>query len=251
LTDNPHQYIVSYQNQTGPIKFLLELVQSKKADIYNISINDIIAGFMDFINRYESVAIDTISSFIYTASVLLEIKSRSLLPSKNVQVEQQQKISQEILRLREQEYKIFKKIALYLEKSLETEELFFVREAAVEKQFLDIMPNFLEGINKFDIALLARNMLKGEPVQLGFDIAYNHRNIRSIYDEMERIKTNLSQKEEVTFKQLTLDFKEVLDIIICFLSILELYKNEQIEIIQFENFGNIIIKRTKKNEPKN
>jgi len=251
LTESSEQYIIQYQDQSGPIKLLLELVQTKKADIYQVSMNEIIGGFVDFINRHQGVAIDILSGFIYTASVLLEIKSRSLLPSKNTENQKQQEISEEILKLREREYRIFKKLSAYLEKSLETEELFFVREAPVEKEFLDIMPNFLEGINKNDLATIARNLFRGDPVQLGLDIAYNHRNIRSIYDEMERINTRLEEKEEITFKQLTMEFDQVLDIIICFLSILELYKNEQVEIIQFENFGNIIIKKINKDEPKN
>ncbi|MDZ7838151.1 MAG: segregation/condensation protein A [Actinomycetota bacterium] len=161
MTESSGQYIIHYQDQSGPIKLLLELVQTKKADIYQISMNEIISGFVDFISQHREVAIDTLSGFIYTASVLLEIKSRSLLPSKNTENQKQQEISEEILKLRESEYRIFKKLSSYLEKSLETEELFFVREAPVEKEFLDIMPNFLEGINKNDLASIARNLFRG------------------------------------------------------------------------------------------
>jgi len=64
----------------------------------------------------------------------------------------------------------------------------------------------------------------------------------SIIDEMDRIKRELLSKIEVSFMQLSESYSELIDKIICFLSILELYKNELIDIIQFENFGNIIIK---------
>ena len=76
-------YILEYEEIfTGPIFLLLELVQKKKIDIYDISLSYIINGFMEFIKEKSEVPLDTISSFTYFSSILLEIKSRSLFPSK-------------------------------------------------------------------------------------------------------------------------------------------------------------------------
>jgi len=241
LTESREEYAATYDGYRGPIALLLELVQTNKVDLYQISLNQIISGFLDFIKSRKTVAINTMSSFIWTASVLLEIKSRSLLPSKKKD-DQQQEPDQELLKKREQEYRVFKKIAAYLEKTMETEELFLTREAALEKQYLEIIPDFLEGISGHSLCRMAHKLLKGQPVQLDLDMVYNHRNIRSIYDEMERVRKKLGD-QECTFRQLTDQYEQVIEVIICFLSILELYKNEEIKIIQFENFGNIIIKK--------
>jgi len=59
---------------------------------------------------------------------------------------------------------------------------------------------------------------------------------------MVRIKDMLQSREDITFKEISSVYEKVMDRIISFLSILELYKNEEIEIIQFESFGNIVIK---------
>jgi chromatin segregation and condensation protein Rec8/ScpA/Scc1 (kleisin family) len=59
---------------------------------------------------------------------------------------------------------------------------------------------------------------------------------------MGRIKDMLQSREDITFREISSVYKKVMDRIISFLSILELYKNEEIEIIQFESFGNIVIK---------
>ena len=59
---------------------------------------------------------------------------------------------------------------------------------------------------------------------------------------MGRIKDILKSREDITFKEISSTYEKVMDRIISFLSILELYKNEEIEIIQFESFGNIVIK---------
>jgi segregation and condensation protein A len=240
------QYLVSYDKYRGPVKLLLELVQSKKADIYHISLSHIVKGFLDFIKKNESVAIDTLSGFIWTVSTLMEIKSRSLLPSKNRE-DKHEEPTQEILRRREQDYRLFLKISCYLDKVRETEELFLVREAPLEKEFMDLMPDFLEGLNLDHIYSLAERLLKDQPIQVNLGIVYNHRNIRTIYQEMKRVKQKLDEANEITFRDLADECKEVIDIIICFLSILELYKNEEVEILQFESFGNIIIKKVIKN----
>ena len=60
---------------------------------------------------------------------------------------------------------------------------------------------------------------------------------------MERIKDILSKQQDISFRELTSRYDKVIDKIVSFLSILELYKNEMIEIVQFDNFGKIIIKR--------
>ncbi len=60
---------------------------------------------------------------------------------------------------------------------------------------------------------------------------------------MERIKDILDKRADISFRELTSKYDKVIDKIISFLSILELYKNEMIEIVQFDNFGKIIIKR--------
>lgn len=72
---------------------------------------------------------------------------------------------------------------------------------------------------------------------------YSNNTNLTVFDEMERIRKLLALRDTLTFKELTLDYNKIIDKIICFLSILELYKNEFIDVIQFESFGNIIIKR--------
>jgi chromatin segregation and condensation protein Rec8/ScpA/Scc1 (kleisin family) len=59
---------------------------------------------------------------------------------------------------------------------------------------------------------------------------------------MGRIKEMLQSRKDITFREISSVYEKVMDRIISFLSILELYKNEEIEIIQFESFGNIVIK---------
>ena len=74
-------YLIEYKKFKGPIYLLLELVQKKKEDIYEIRLSTIIKDFINYIKIKKNILFDTLSGFTYTASILVEIKSRSLSPS--------------------------------------------------------------------------------------------------------------------------------------------------------------------------
>jgi len=236
-------YTLEYEDIfTGPIFLLLELVQKKKIDIYDISLSYIINGFMEFIKEKSEVLLDTISSFTYFSSVLLEIKSRSLLPSKKTGDGEEGELDINILKRREEEYRIYKKVSNYISSKIIEESFFYIREAPMEKDFLDTFPDFTKKIELGDLWLTSCRMLTKDELGLDLNDIYNHRSTINIFNEMGRIKEMLQSREDITFREISSVYEKVMDRIISFLSILELYKNEEIEIIQFESFGNIVIK---------
>ena len=94
------------------------------------------------------------------------------------------------------------------------------------------------------IHLLASKFLKDREDEITYlDYIYNNSISKTIFEEINRVKDAVNNRDSITFKELTKDLKRMIDKIICFLSILELYKNEVIDIIQFESFGGITIKK--------
>ncbi len=237
-------YLIVDEKFKGPIYLLVEMIQKKKVDIYEIKLSAIIGGFIDHINKNKDILIDTLSGFIYFAAILIEIKSRSLIPSKSkVSEDVDEDLDINILKRREEEYIVFKKISNYFSSLFEKESLFYIREAPIEKQFLNVFPDFLKDIKPEELAVLASKLLSRRKETLDLGLLYDRGSSINIFDEMERIKILLSERTDISFKELTLKYDKVIDKIISFLSILELYKNEIIEIVQFDNFGEITIKR--------
>jgi len=237
-------YLIEYKKFKGPIYLLLDLVQKKKEDIYEISLSTVTSGFINYIKINKNILFDTLSGFIYTASILLEIKSRSLLPSERDAVQDGEDESDiMVLKQREEEYKIFKKISNYFKSLYEKDSLYFVREAPIEDKFLKLLPDFTKNINMEDMYSIASKLIKYKEEVFNIGDLYDKRISINIFEEMNRIKKILDSRDDITFKELTLKYDKVIDKIISFLSILELYKKETIDIIQFENFGNIIIKK--------
>ncbi|MDD3818715.1 MAG: segregation/condensation protein A [Actinomycetota bacterium] len=238
------EYLIEYNEFKGPVYLLLELVQKRKKDIYEISLSTIIRDFVDYTRNNKNVLIDTISGFTYISSILLEIKSRSLLPSRRERVtEEDNEPGIDILKLREKEYNIFKKVSNYFRELYEEDSLYYIREAPLEKEFLDLLPDFADDLNIEKLVNTASGLLKHREEKISPGKLYNSRISISIFDEMERIKNILEEKGSTTFKEITSEYKEVIDKIVSFLSILELYKKGIIDIMQFEYFGSIIIKK--------
>lgn len=237
-------YLLEYNKFKGPIYLLLDLIQKKKEDIYEISLSSIIRDFINYIKMNKNVLFDTLSGFIYTASILMEIKSRSLLPSKrDSDIDGSDIVDNDILKQREEEYRIFKKLSNYLKSIYEKESLYFIREAPVENKFLKLFPDFTKDINASELCLTASKLIKYSEETFDLSKLHDKRMSVNIFDEMDRICNMLDLRDSIDFRELTSGYRRIIDKIISFLSILELYKKEVIDIIQFENFGNIIIKK--------
>ena len=76
---SPFSVIVS-QVYDGPLDLLLDLIRKQDIDIYDIPIARITAQFLAYVNQLKASDVDVAGEFIYTASLLIHIKSRMLLP---------------------------------------------------------------------------------------------------------------------------------------------------------------------------
>ncbi len=64
----------------GPLDLLLDLIRKQDIDIYDIPIARITAQFLAYVNQLKAGDVDVAGEFIYTASLLIHIKSKMLLP---------------------------------------------------------------------------------------------------------------------------------------------------------------------------
>jgi segregation and condensation protein A len=72
--------VVVGQVYDGPLDLLLDLIRKQDIDIYDIPISKITAQFLAYVNQLKATDVDVAGEFIYTASLLIHIKSKMLLP---------------------------------------------------------------------------------------------------------------------------------------------------------------------------
>ena len=104
-------YRVKIDEFEGPLDLLLHLIKESDIDIYNVNINEITTQYFDYIHAMEELNIDVASEYLVMASTLMEIKSKSLLPStkENVVEENEEEVSRENLIQKLIEYQDIKK----------------------------------------------------------------------------------------------------------------------------------------------
>ena len=64
----------------GPLDLLLDLIRKQNIDIYDIPIARITSQFLEYTHHLKQVDVDAAGEFIYMASLLIHIKSKTLLP---------------------------------------------------------------------------------------------------------------------------------------------------------------------------
>ena len=72
--------VIVSQVYDGPLDLLLDLIRKQDIDIYDIPIARITAQFLAYVNQLKATDVDVAGEFIYTASLLIHIKSKMLLP---------------------------------------------------------------------------------------------------------------------------------------------------------------------------
>jgi segregation and condensation protein A len=230
----------------GPLDLLLQLIKASELDIYNIPIAEITDQYIKYIKSMEELDLEIASEFLVMAATLLEIKSKMLLPKKQtligedvVEIDPRQELIEKLL-----EYKRYKEFADRL-KGIEDTNLIFFKNPEVIDDIEDsefffnniTIENLMVAFKKVvDIHDRKRNT-RGE---IPKDINYDEYKIEDKMDEiLEQLEVDTNIRFEIFFEL----SRDVMEVIVIFLAMLELIKLRKIYVRQLNNFGDIIIER--------
>lgn len=238
-------YTVKTDIFEGPFDLLLHLVSRQKLDVAAISVSDVADQYLAYIDRISDLDLDIASDFLLVAATLLEIKASSLLPKEEQYFgDELDDLSpdeaRDILVARLLAYKQFKNAAAEISARMEAEDRMHPRQAGLEKDFLTLMPDYLEGVTLRGLAVICADLLHRREV---FLLEAEH---------VASMPISLELHAESVHRQLarlgTIRFSEILDgdaspelVVVTFLAILELYKRGLADIVQDALFGDIIV----------
>jgi len=227
----------------GPLELLYQLIKKNKIEISEISLARVTEQYLEYLNNLKDFNLDMASEFMVIAAELIEIKTRTLLPGENNEREEEDSNS---LVNRLKEYHYFKKVSGLLQEYEENTSRMFTRPVLEkfepDKEFkLNLELELDELIAAYKKAMAAANLedeQKEEAVERKWH-KIDFENIR-IEDKTEYIKEKLLKSPSgVSFIELIEDKRNRLEIIVTFLSILELAKIKQIKLKQEKIFANI------------
>lgn len=224
--------IVDLKVYNGPLELLLKLIEKDQIDIYDIPINHITEAYIKSISHMD-VGSDDMVDFILMASTLIEIKSKSMLPVKEDDVDYREDLVQSLL-----EYKKLKTIVDLMEdKKLEADKNFsrLREEIIIEKETVNID----EDIHKL------RDIFYSLIIDLGQDPRPKEVIAREEYrveDYVGKLAVKLEQNRKLYVKDLAKGISGKSELIVYFLALLELVKLNEIRV-EGENEDVLIVKR--------
>ena len=231
------EYKVTINDFEGPMDLLLHLVKSQNIDIIDLNVEEITEQYLGYIKEAEELNLDIASEYLTLAAELIEIKSSSLLPKKEVLEDEYEEDPRERLIQRLIEYQKYKEVIPTLKEMEEERKNYFSKSPNNLKEFQDDTNN---GDLNLDILMNAFQKFlerKQEEKPLNTKITKKE---YSISVRSREIKDVLVKKRKVSFDELfeivTKDY-----VVVTFLSILSMAKKGELLITQEDNFSNITL----------
>lgn len=232
----------------GPLDLLLHLIEKNKVDIYDIPIVTITEQYLAYVSEMQEQDMDVMSEFLVMAGTLLQIKSKMLLPREETEEEEEEDPRAELVR-RLLEYKMYKYAALELkDMELDASHNLYKKPTIpkeVEEYCEEVDPaELVDGLtlsklNDIFRSIMRKQVDKIDPIRSKFGTIEKEE--INIEDRMVQIREEVRGLKGINFRTLLETQPTRMNIIITFMSILELMKVGAITIRQEETFGEIVI----------
>lgn len=246
-------YKVNTATYSGPFDLLLQLVSRQKVAIGSISISEVADQYLAEVDAMEELDLDVASDFVLVASTLLDMKAHALVPqdvslkSSYDEDEYDDELdglspdeAREVLIARLIAYKQFRNAGAALGSRMQAESYMFPRSVGPDPDFLNLMPDYLEGITLRSLAVICADIdSKRETFLLEAEhVAPKRLPVALTVASVDRLTRS---KGKVTFSEL-LDGQDTPEIVVAnFLAVLELFKRGLVRVQQDVIFGEIEI----------
>ncbi len=222
----------------GPLDLLLSLIEERKLDITQIALAEVTEQFLGYIKHLEKIDPTVLADYLAIAAKLLVIKSRAILPSLEIEKEEEEDIGID-LESRLLLYKQFKEVAKYLKKLDNRKTQSFTRNLIFAEK-INFYPDPDITTKKLHSAIL--HVLSGLKELDNLPKA-KIKEVISIQEKIDHLKKYLSQQVETKLSDLLKTAKNKTEIIVTFLALLELIKQKIFTADQEALFTDVVIKK--------
>ncbi|MCU0609132.1 MAG: segregation/condensation protein A [Chitinispirillaceae bacterium] len=251
---NRQEYAVKLDLFEGPLDLLLYLVTRAEVNIVDISVSEVTAQYLSYLELMRDLNIDVAADYLHMAATLTYLKAHELLPPDATGTAGSEPEGDDGIYNREElvrqllEYQKYKQAAGAL-KNFEAEQIHLFKrgipeqfEAVDEKDGVD-----LGSLSMFDLLSAFKLVVERAQKEEEFRHVVNMDMVR-IDDRIDRILTMVSDQDEVAFEELFRDDFRKMVIVVTFMAILELIKMQEICFRQEERFGSIFVLRRERKD---
>jgi segregation and condensation protein A len=231
--------VVVGQVYDGPLDLLLDLIRKQDIDIYDIPIAKITAQFLSYVERLKQTDVDAAGDFIYTAALLIHIKSRMLLPRSPAETDAESEDPRRELVERLLEHERFKNAAQMLKQKQQIEEATWTRPAF--REFQDEGDEREIAADTVDLVRVFREVLERVKQRPVLNVDDESVTVGQMIDYLRRRLT--MEDAPVRLSQMLRNARSERAVICMFLALLELVRLQAILLRQERNFGDILVKK--------
>ncbi len=224
----------------GPFDLLLQLILAEEVDIYEVSLTRIVDAYLAEIERLQALDLDVATEFLLIAATLVELKARRLLPGRaDIDLDDELALWEErdLLLARLLECKTFKDVAAVFSRARRRRRRSRGPPGRSRRALRRRGARPARG-RDHRTAARGRAALRSPPSPCPRIDLFHVAPIRvSVADAVAELLDELPRVGRITFRRLTADLVERLDVIVRFLAVLELFKQGVVELDQTERFG--------------
>lgn len=233
------EYKVTIENFDGPLDLLLHLIKEQNIDIYDIKIEEITKQYLDYIQVMKDLNLSIASEYLVMASELIEIKSKMLLPRrKQEESDDYEENPREVLIERLLNYKRYKEVTQEF-KNLEMTRKLIITKEPINLSYYAKQEEKNDDLSLSDLIEAFNLIIERKKLDKPISTKITKKEL-SLTDKIISIRKILFAKKKINFEEL-FDAPTKEEIIVSFLSVLEMIKKDEIVVKQDNNFKTIMI----------
>ncbi|WP_454137367.1 segregation and condensation protein A [Microbacterium paulum] len=237
---------VSLAGFDGPFDLLLTLLGNHELDITEISLSRVTDEFISYLKGLDAdEELEQASEFLVVAATLLDMKVAGLLPQGELVDAESVALleARDLLFARLLQYRAFKEVSAWFERSLRREDRRHVRAVRLDEKYRRAVPELVWTLSKEDLAAIA--LLAFTPKEIphvGLD--HLHAPLVSIREQAAVVVTLLRAAGSLSFRELVAGSVQPGIVVARFLAVLELYRHAALSFEQLEPLGELTLRWT-------
>ncbi len=237
---------VSQAGFDGPFDLLLSLLGKHELDITEISLSKVTDEFIAYLKGLDAAEeLEQASEFLVVAATLLDMKVAGLLPQGELVDAESVALleARDLLFARLLQYRAFKEVSAWFERSLRREDRRHVRSVRLDEKYRRAVPELVWTLSKDDFAAIALMAFTPKEIpHVGLD--HLHAPLVSIREQAAVVVTLLRGAGTLTFRALIAGAPETGIVVARFLAVLELYRHAALSFEQLEPLGELTLRWT-------
>ena len=230
----------------GPFDLLLQLISKHKLEVTELALHIVTDEFIAYLRAQgPEWDLDETTEFLVVAATLLDLKAARLLPSGEVEDEEDLALleARDLLFARLLQYRAYKEVSALFAERMARAGRQVPRTVGLEPHFADLLPEVVLGLGPDAFAALAAKALTPR-VEPEVSVSHLHVPLVSVREQAAIIVGRLRRQGTSTFRALVSDATTTMVVIGRFLALLELFREGSVSFEQVAPLGDLTIRWT-------